>query len=239
TPRLYERTTHKVSGLPSIEIPKQICEACMKGKQARAPFPNHASFRAKKRLELVHGDLCGPITPPTPAGNRYFMLLVDDFSRVMWVYLLKTKDEALRTFETYRNLIESETGEKIKMLRTDRGGEFMSKNFTEYCNRTGLKRHYTAPYSPQQNGVVERRNRTVMEMVRSSMKYMCVPDVLWGEAVNHAVTRGHLKKLDDRSMKMVHLGCEKGTKAYRLLDPCTGLIQVSRDVVFEEESAWA
>ncbi|GJS54680.1 zinc finger, CCHC-type containing protein [Tanacetum coccineum] len=269
-----------VSGLPSIEIPKQICEACMKGKQARAPFPNQASFRAKKRLELVHGDLCGPITPPTPAGNRYFMLLVDDFSRVMWVYLLKTKDEALRTFETYRNLVESETGEKIKMLRTDRGGEFMSKNFTEYCNRTGLKRHYTAPYSPQQNGVVERRNRTVMEMVRSSMKYMCVPDVLWGEAVNHAVyvlnrlatkaldsctpyekwtgrkpevshfrvfgcvahvkvTRGHLKKLDDRSMKMVHLGCEKGSKAYRLVDPCTGLIQVSRDVVFEEESAWA
>lgn len=268
-----------VFGLPKTTIPKHVCTTCLKGKQVRSPFPNQALFREKNRLELVHGDLCGPITPPTPAGNKYFMLLVDDFTRVMWVYFLKTKDEALETLKTFRRSVELETGEKLKTLRTDRGGEFLSNDFTAYCKETGLNHHYTAPYSPQQNGVVERRNRTVMEMVRSIMKSMDVPDVLWGEAVNHSVyvlnriatkalnsktpyeqwtgrkpninhirvfgcvahvkITSYVKKLGDRSKSMVHLGCEKGLKAYRLVDPSTGQIQVSRDVIFEEDLAWA
>ena len=142
-----------------------------------------------------------------------------------------------------------------------------------------MHRHYTSPYSPQQNGVVERRNRTILEMVRSNMKTMRVPDVLWGEAVNHAVyvlnrvttkalkesipyemwtgrkpnvghlkvfgcvahmmiNKDHLKKLDDRSRKLVHLGVEKGSKAYILVDPETGKMFVSRNVVFEENQSW-
>lgn len=138
-------------------------------------------------MELVHGDLCGPVSPPTPAGNRYFMLLVDDYTRVMWVYLMKTKDEVYHTFKNFRSKVENETGEKLKVLRTDRGGEFLSKQFDEYCEETGLEHHYTAPYSLQQNGVVERRNWTVLEMTRSCLKSMGVPNVLWGEAVTHAV----------------------------------------------------
>lgn len=77
-------------GLPSITPPTEVCESCVISKQARAPFPSHAIFRAQKVLELVHGDICGPITPPTPAGNRYFFMLVDDYSRVMWTFMLKT-----------------------------------------------------------------------------------------------------------------------------------------------------
>ncbi|KAI3516559.1 hypothetical protein L1887_15478 [Cichorium endivia] len=122
------------------------------------PYPSQTSYRAKRRLELVHGDLCGPITPPTPSGNKYFMLLVDDYSRVHWVYLMKTKDEAFQTFKNFKAKVVNETGEKIKTLRTDRGGEFLSNEFTKFCNEVGLDRHYTSPYSPQQNGVVERRN---------------------------------------------------------------------------------
>ncbi|KAI3522492.1 hypothetical protein L1887_00319 [Cichorium endivia] len=268
-----------IEGIPKMVIPSKPCEGCLIGKQTRHPFPSSTSFRAKKRLELVHGDLCGPVTPPTPAGNRYFMLLVDDFSRVMWVYLLKSKDEALQTFKNFRTKVEVETGEKLKIFRTDRGGEFLSNQFTMYCQETGLDRHYTSPYSPQQNGVVERRNRSVLEMVRSCLKSMSVPDVLWGEAVNHAVyvlnrisskalqdstpyemwtgrkphvghlrvfgctahmkvAKNYLKKLDDRSKKVVYLGTEKGSKAHRLLDPDTGSMFVSRDVVFEENHAW-
>ncbi|GJT62323.1 zinc finger, CCHC-type containing protein [Tanacetum coccineum] len=112
---------------------------------------------------------------------------VDDFSRVMWVYMLKSKDEALGMFQKFCVLVENETSVKVKTLRSDRGGEFNSKAFTEYCNDTGLKHHFTAPYSPQQNGVVERRNRSVIEMTRSMMKSMEVPDTLWGEAVCQAV----------------------------------------------------
>lgn len=176
-----------IEGLHRINIPSQPCEGSLVGKQTRNSFPSHTIYKAKKRLELIHGDLCGPVSPPTPAGNRYFMLLVDDYSRVMWVYLLKTKDEAFQTFKNFRVKVEIETGEKMKVFRTDRGGEFLSNEFTTYCNETGLPRHYTAPYSPQQNGVVERRNRTVLEMVRSCLLSMHVPDVLWGEAVNHVV----------------------------------------------------
>ncbi|GJX91101.1 putative RNA-directed DNA polymerase [Tanacetum coccineum] len=176
-----------VHGLKAIEKPDALCKGCLEGKQTRNPYPTQTLYKAKERLELIHADICGPISPPTPAGNRYFFLLVDDFSRVMWVYMLKSKDEALGMFQKFRVLVENETGVKVKTLRTDRGGEFNSKAFTEYCEDTGLKHHFTAPYSPQQNGVVERRNRSVIEMARSMMKSMEVPDTLWGEAVRQAV----------------------------------------------------
>lgn len=168
---------------------------------------------------------------------------------------------------------------KIKVLRTDRGGEFMSREFAAYCDEAGITRHFTAPYSPQQNGVVERRNRTVVAMARSLLKGRKLLSYFWGEAVRHSTyllnrlpTRAvsgitpyeawkekkpdvthvrvfgcvaymklpsvHTTKLDDRSKKMVHLGNEPGTKAYRLLDPMTGKISVSRDVIFEEHKAW-
>lgn len=76
-----------IEGVPKMVMPSEPCEGCLVGKQSRKPYPSSTNFRAQKRLELIHGDLCGPVTPPTPAGNRYFMLLVDDYSRVMWVYL--------------------------------------------------------------------------------------------------------------------------------------------------------
>nr|GEU54259.1 zinc finger, CCHC-type [Tanacetum cinerariifolium] len=206
----------------------QLCEGFLVGKQTRNSYPTQTTYRASKRLELVHGDLCGPIIPPTPTGNRYFMLLVDDYSRVMWVYLLKAKDEALEVFKNFRKKVKTETEEKVKVLRTDRGGEFLSNQFTTYCNETGLERHYTSP-----------RNRTVVEIVRSNLKTMCMPDVLVFGCVAHMrIAKSHLKKLDDRSMKLVHLGIEKGSKAYRLLDSDTGKLYVSRDVVFEEQQAW-
>lgn len=114
----------------------------------------------------MHDDLCGPITPETASSKRYFLLLVDDFSRVMWVYMLKYKDEALSIFKKFKALVEDGSERKIKVLRTDRGGEFLSKSFVQYCEENGIERKYTNPYTPQQNGVVERRNRTVMEMTR-------------------------------------------------------------------------
>ncbi|KAJ0558737.1 putative RNA-directed DNA polymerase [Helianthus annuus] len=176
-----------VRGLPCISHPEQLCEACLVAKQTRKSFPKEAQWRATKPLELLHADLCGPITPQTWGGNRYFLLIVDDFSRYMWVYLLKTKNEAFEKFKIFKTRVEKESKYKIKMLRTDRGGEFNSQVFIDFCNETGIKRQTTAPYTPQQNGVVERRNRTVLGMTRSMLKSMNVPEPLWGEAVRHAV----------------------------------------------------
>lgn len=98
-----------VIGLPRTDPPTQLCEGYMISKQARTAFPSNANFRAQKVLQLVHGDICGPITPPTPAGNRFFLMLVDDYSRAMWTFMLKTKDEAFDCFKKFRSLVENET----------------------------------------------------------------------------------------------------------------------------------
>ncbi|KAL1207757.1 Retrovirus-related Pol polyprotein from transposon TNT 1-94 [Cardamine amara subsp. amara] len=264
-----------VQGLPQVKFEKEICSSCLFGKQTRQTFPQATSYRASTILELVHGDLCGPITPSTVAGNRFIFVLIDDHSRYMWTALLKEKSSAFEKFKNFKNLVEKETGTRIKTFRTDRGGEFVSQEFNEYCANAGIQRHLTTPYSPQQNGVVERRNRTMMEMIRSILKHMRVPNYLWGEEVRHStyllnriatmaltdktsyevfkkqkpridhlrifgcigyakIDSHLLRKLDDRWKMLVHLGTEPGSKAYRLLDPQTRRVVVSRDVIFDE-----
>lgn len=128
-----------VCGLPVLKIPKKTCEGCLLSKQTRKSFPGQASFTAMEKLELVHCDLCGPIKPSTPAGNKYFMFLVDDYSRMMWVYMLKIKDEAFSAFKKFKVLVEKETKQEIKVLRTDRGGEFCSREFVEFCENAGVQ----------------------------------------------------------------------------------------------------
>jgi hypothetical protein len=173
--------------------------------------------------------------------------------------------------------VEAESGKKLKVLRTDRGGEFTSSSFIDYCNEVGVRRHLTAPYSPQQNGVVERRNQTVVGTARSMMKAAGMPGRFWGEAVVTAVyilnrspsrsvegrtpyeawhdkkpsvhhlrvfgciaymkiTCPHLAKLDDRGLKMVFIGYEPRSKAYRLYNPADGQVHVSRDVIFNKNT---
>lgn len=121
-----------IEGMPQIQIPSQPCEGCLVGKQTRNSFLSQTNFRAKKKLELIHGDLCGQVTPPTSSGNRYFMMIVNDFTRVMWVYLMKTKDEALQVCKIFRSKVEIDAREKVKVFRTDRGGEFLSNEFKKY-----------------------------------------------------------------------------------------------------------
>lgn len=197
---LHNLTAKKmVDGVPMIDRVEKFCDGCALGKQHRAPFPRASSYRSECGLELVHGDLCGPITPATPSGNRYFLLIVDDHSRYMWVEMLRTKDEAFRFFRKIKALAENERDVKLKAFRTDRGGEFNSIEFSDYCDEHGIKRYTTAPYSPQQNGVVEHRNQTTVEMARSLLKSMHVPAVFWGEAVKttvHILNRAPTQSLD-------------------------------------------
>lgn len=176
-----------VYGIPRLVQPLKRCEGCLMSIQSRKPFPSHASFDANKELEILHADICGPITSMTPGGNRYFILFVDDFSRKKWVYLLKEKSEAFGAFKKFKAFVENGTERSIKILRTDRGGEFCSKAFTSYCEEVGIQRHYTEPYTPPQNRVVECRNRTVAAMTKSFLKGAILPSFMWGEAVRHSV----------------------------------------------------
>jgi transposase InsO family protein len=120
----------------------------------------------------VHEDLCGPVTLATPGGRRYFLLLVDDLSRYMWVVVLGSKGEAADAIRRAQAAVEVECGRKLRVLRTDNGGEF-----TSYSADEGVQRHYSAPYSPQQNGVIERRNQTVVGMARALLKQRGMPAV--------------------------------------------------------------
>jgi transposase InsO family protein len=159
-----------VRGLPSLDHVEQFCDVYVLMKQRWLPFPQQSSFRAKERLELVHGDLCGPVTPATPRGWRYFLLLVDDLSRYMWVVVLDSKGEAADAIRCAHAAAEAECGRKLCVLRTDNDSEFTVAEFASYCADDGVQRHYSTLYSPQQNGVVERRNQTVVGMARALLK---------------------------------------------------------------------
>jgi transposase InsO family protein len=159
-----------VRGLPSFDHVKQFCDVCVLTKQRRLPFSQQSSFRAKERLELGHGDLCGPVTPATPGGRRYFLLLIDDLSCYMWIVVLSSKGEAADVIRRAQATTEAECGRKLRVLRTDNGHEFTAAEFASYCADECVQRHYSVPYSPQQNGDVERRNHTIVEMARPLLK---------------------------------------------------------------------
>ena len=125
--------------------------------------------------------MCGPITSETPSGNKYFFLLVDDRSRFMWLTALPSKDQAAAAIREFQARAEGESGLKLGALRTDRGGEFTSIEFAEHWAAEGVRRQLTATYSPQQNGVVERRNGTVVAAARSMLKAKGLPGWFWGK----------------------------------------------------------
>lgn len=166
-----------VIGLPVLKPSKQICTTCLIGKQHREAMPKQSQWRASKKLQLVHSDICGPIKPASHSDKRYILSFIDDLTRKTWIYFLNEKSEAFTTFQHYKVSVEKETGAFITCLRTDRGGEFTSNEFSEFCKAQGIKRQLTAAYTPQQNGVAERKNTTIMNAVRSMLNERGVPKV--------------------------------------------------------------
>ncbi|MCH81752.1 copia-type polyprotein, partial [Trifolium medium] len=268
-----------VKGLPKIEDSNSVCSDCLTGKQHRESIPKTSNWKSARKLELIHSDICGPISPASNGNKRYLLTFIDDFSRKAWVYFLKDKSSAFDYFKKFRTMVEKECGEAIVCLRTDRGGEFNSHEFKDYCEENGIKRQLTAAYTPQQNGIAERKNRTIMEMVRSMLAGKDMPKMFWPEAVNWSiyvlnrspaaalldvtpeeawsgikssvkhfkifgciayshVPDAHRRKLDDKSVKCIFLGISEESKAYRLYNPTTQKIVISRDVVFAELDKW-
>ncbi|KAJ4789254.1 polyprotein [Rhynchospora pubera] len=175
-----------VIGLPDIgDI--GLCEGCVYGKQSKLPFPKDQAMRATKVLELVHTDLCSPMEVESMGGSKYFMLLIDDYSRMTWVFFLTYKNEAFGQFKRFKAMAETQTGAQLKALRSDRGGKFQSKEFKQYCESEGILQQLTTPYTHEQNGVAERKNRTVVELARSMLKSKGMPNQFWAEAVATAV----------------------------------------------------
>ena len=169
---------------PSSTSALSHCEPCVIGKQHRLPVPLKAdpAGRAKRPLYRVHVDLMGPFNTPSLGGARYLMLIVDDYSRYTVAAALPTKDAAFSAFKEYVAMAEALHDQKVAWIRSDNGGEFVSAEFTAWLKEHGIQRELTTPYTPSQNGVVERMNRTVMEAARSIMKAAGLPDPFWAMA---------------------------------------------------------
>src|SRR4051812_3159672 len=164
-----------------------LCKGCLHGKQHRTPLLSEAGKRAKELLELIHTDVCGPMSTNSIGGARYFVTFIDDKSRKTFVYFLKTKDQVFTKFKEFRAMIQNQTGKRIKALRSDNGGEYILKNFERYLKSHGIQHQVTVPYTPEQNGVAERANRTIVESARSMLYAREMHLEYWGEAVATAV----------------------------------------------------
>ena len=163
-----------------------FCESCVGGKQHRTPFDN-SERHTVDLLELVHSDVCGKISEPSIGGAQYFLTFTDDKSRYSWVYILKTKDQVFSYFLEWKALVEKATNKKIKTLRTDNGGEYTSTQLEAYLKAEGIRHELTVPKTPQQNGVAERLNRTLVETARSMLLDAKLPKRFWAEAISTAV----------------------------------------------------
>lgn len=165
---------------------KLNCEICLQGKMSRIKFPKKAENRAKELIQLVHSDVCGPMQTLSPSGKRYVLTFIDDYSRYSTVYLLKEKSETLSHFKQYVEMCKTMFGRKPKFIRSDNGGEYVNKQFIAYLQQEGIQQQRTAPYTPQQNGVAERKNRTLVEMARCMMMESQIGNQFWAEAVSMA-----------------------------------------------------
>lgn len=181
-----------VSGL-KLDVTKAdlpSCEGCAYGKSHRKPFPTVGRTRGKAVGDLIHTDVCGPMSIASPGGARYFIVFKDDFTGYRVLYFMKHKSEAFSFFQQFAARLKAQTGNTIKTLRSDNGGEYIDCSFENYLIAEGIRHESSAPHTPQQNGVSERKNRTVMESARSmlySKGSSSGQKELWAEAVSCAV----------------------------------------------------
>ncbi|GKD34647.1 putative ribonuclease H-like domain-containing protein, partial [Tanacetum coccineum] len=178
---------HLVRGLPSkVFVNDHTCVACKKGKQHKASCKAKLERIIRKPLELLHMDLFGPVSVESINKKRYCLVVTDDFSRFSWVFFLATKDE---TSEILCNLIiglEKQLNHNVKIIRCDNGTEFKNHAMNEFCAKKGIKREFSVARTPQQNGVAERKNRTLIEAARTMLADSLLPIPFWAEAVNTA-----------------------------------------------------
>lgn len=170
----------------SEDPPDERCSVCIQGKMKRKKFPKSTNTRAKEVLEIIHTDVVGKITPTSLGGANYFVSFTDDYSRYTTVYPIKTKDKALQMFDEYRRAVENLHNKKIKFLRSDNGREFRNEKFDQYLAQHGILRQLTVPESPEQNGISERKNQTLINAARCLLIESGLDKSFWAEAVSTA-----------------------------------------------------
>ncbi|GKE05595.1 putative ribonuclease H-like domain-containing protein [Tanacetum coccineum] len=176
-----------VRGLPTklFEI-NQTCVACQKGKQHRASCKTKTDSSISQPLQMLHMDLFGPTFVKSLMKKMYCLVVTDDFSRFSWVFFLATKDETSEILKTFITGIENLIDLRVKVIRCDNGTEFKNRVMNQFCEMKGIKREFSVARTPQQNGVAERKNRTLIEAARTMLADSKLPTTFWAEAVNTA-----------------------------------------------------
>lgn len=168
---------------------KEVCEPCIQAKQHRQPFPT-SDRQSSRQMELVHMDVCGPLEEASRGGARYLATFLDDFSKLSTVIPISHKSEVATVVKEVFQMLETQSGQKLKAVRTDRGTEYLNAELKSYFKDKGVLHEKTAPYTPEQNGAAERFNRTLMERARAMLFDAQLEKEMWAEA---AVTANYIK----------------------------------------------
>jgi transposase InsO family protein len=214
-----------VRGLPKLpRLRDVICGPCQVGKQIRNSHKRVRDIMTSKPLDLIHMDLMGPMRTTSIGGKRYILVMVDDFSRFTWVGFLSKKSDTFEAFLQICQRVQSERDSIIGRIRSDRGGEFIDTGIIEYCTANGIKQEFSSPRTPQQNGVAERKNRTIQEMARVMLHNKSLPNHFWGEAVNTAcytINRTYLRSGTMKTSYELWYGKKPDVKYFRVFgSPC-------------------
>nr|GFB11765.1 putative ribonuclease H-like domain-containing protein [Tanacetum cinerariifolium] len=163
-----------------------LCSACEQGKIHRKHHKSKTAFASNKPLCLLHMDLCGPMRIQSINGKRYVLVVVDDYSRYTWVFFLHSKDEASKVIISLIKKTQVNLQLQVQRVRTDNGTEFKNKTLAKFFNEVGITQQFSAAGTPQQDGVVERRNQTLVEAARTMLTFANLPSFLWAEAITTA-----------------------------------------------------
>jgi transposase InsO family protein len=201
-----------VIGLPELRLGKDtLCPACEQGKMKKSSHTSKVDTNCSNPLDMIHMDLCGPMRVPSLNGSKYILVLIDEVSRYTWLDFLKAKSEAAEVIIIFIKRIQILQDRKVKKLRSDNGTEFNNTILRSFLEDSGISHNFSAARTPQQNGVVERKNRTLIEAARSMMAYSDVPKYLWAEAIATACYTQNRTIINKRTGKTAYemINCRK------------------------------
>ena len=174
-------------GVKDVTFDKnKLCSACQAGKQFASSHPMKAYLSTSRSLELLHMDLFGPTTYKSLGGNLYCLVIVDDYSRYTWTFFLEDKSKTMGIFKIFVKQAQNEFESSVVKVRSDNGTEFRNTQVEELCNDLGIKHEFSSTYTPQQNGVVERKNKTLITLARAMLDDYGISQRFWAEAINTA-----------------------------------------------------
>jgi transposase InsO family protein len=265
-----------ILGLTNVYFEKdRVCSTCQAGKQVGSHHPHKNIMTTDRPLELLLKDLFDPIAYISIGGSKFYLVIVDDYSRFTWVFFLQEKSQTQETLKRFLRWAQNEFGLRIKKIRSDNGTKFKNSQIEGFLEDEGIKHEFSSPYTPQHNGIVERKNRTLLDMARTMLDEYKTPGQFWAEAINTAcysinrlylhwilkktsyelltgkkpnvsyfrvfgskcfilVKRGRKSKFASKAVEGFLLGYDSNTRAYRVFNKSTGLVEVSCDIVFDE-----